>query len=98
MKYNIIKSENDFKNDLEKMLERTEIEINVVGRLMSITRYYNGYTLWWGGNYGIDCEDVDDVLDKIDMLTSFIIEGQMNKNECYLTKKTERFMKECANA
>lgn len=98
MKYNIIKSENDFKNDLEKMLERTEIEINVVGRLMSISRYYNGYTLWWGGNYGIDCEDADDVLDKINMLTSFIIEGQMNKNECYLTKKTERFMKECANA
>lgn len=97
MKYNIVKTKNNFKSDLENMVERTEMEVNVVGRLMSISRYHNGYTLWWGGNYGIDCKDADDVLDKIDMFTSFIIEGEMSKNECYVTKKTEKFMKECAN-
>lgn len=98
MKYNIVKNQNDFKKELELMFERTEININIVGRLMSVTRYYDGYTLWWGGNYGIDCKDADDVIEKIDMFTSFVIEGQMNNNECYLTKETERFMKECANA
>lgn len=98
MKYNIVKTKKDFKNELERMIEKTSIEINVVGRWMSITRYHDGYTLWWGGNYGIDCKDVSDVIDKIDMFTSFVIEGEMNKNECYITKKTEKFMKECANA
>ena len=98
MKYNIVKTKDDFRMDLENMKEKTKIELNVVGRLMSISNYHGGYTLWWGGNYGIDCKDVSDVIDKIDMLTSFVIEGEMNKNECYITKKTEKFMKECANA
>lgn len=98
MKYNVIKSREDLIKDIEMMAELTEIKINVVGRQMSISKYYNGYTLWWGGNYGIDCEDADDILDKIDMFTSFVLEGEMNKNECYLTKETERFMKERANA
>lgn len=98
MKYNVIKTKEELKKDIENMKELTEIKINIVGRMMSITKYYKGYTLWWGGNYGIDCFDADDVIDKIDMLTSFIIEGEMNKNECFVTKKTERFMKESANA
>lgn len=98
MKYNIVITKEKLEEQIKNMKERTEIVINVVGRMMSITKYYNGYTLWWGGHYGIDCADEDEVIDKIDMLTSFIIEGEMNKNECYLTKETERFMKESANA
>lgn len=98
MRYNVIKTQNDLRKEIALMKEKTEMLVNVVGREMSITRYYGGYTLWWGGNYGIDCEDADEVIDKIDMLTSFVIEGEMNKNECYLTKATEKFMRENANA
>ena len=76
------------------MKEKAEIQINVVGRLMSISKYYDGYTLWWGGNYGMDFKTAKEVIEQIDMLTSFVIEGEMNRNECYLTKETERFMKE----
>ena len=38
MKYNIVKTKKDFKNELERMIEKTSIEINDVGRGMSITR------------------------------------------------------------
>lgn len=98
MKYNLIITKEELEKQIENMKERTEILINVVGRMMSISKYYNGYTLWWGGHYGIDCVDAEDVVDKIEMLTSFVIEGEMNKNECYVTKETEKFMKESANA
>lgn len=98
MKFNIVKKKDNFRVDLEMMAERSEIEVNVVGRLMSISRHYDGYTLWWGGNYGIDCKGADEVIETIEMFTSFVIEGGMNKNECYVTKETEKFMKESANA
>lgn len=98
MKYNIVNTKENLLNTLEKLELKKELQINIVGRLMSISRYYAGYTLWWGGNYGIDCKDADEVIYYIDMLTSFVIEGEMNKNECYVTKKTEKFMKENANA
>lgn len=94
MKYNIVITGESLIEQIKYMEERTEIQINVAGRLMSISRYYNGFTLWWGGNYGIDCTNAEDVKEKIDMLTSFVIEGEMNKNECYLTKEAEKFMKE----
>lgn len=94
MKYNVICEKNELINKIDEMTLKSEMKVNIVGRLMTISRYHNGYTLWWGEHYGIDCEDADDIVDKLEMLTSFVIEGKMNENECYITKDTERNMKE----
>jgi hypothetical protein len=99
MKFNLIKTREEMKREIENIPYKKEILVNVCERQISVSRFTPvGYTIWWGGNYGMDAKDSDEVLDTLEMLTSFIIEGEFNKHECYTTRNTIRDMKENAHA
>lgn len=99
MKFNLIRTSEELIREIENMPPKSEILVNICERQISISTFsHNGYTIWWGGNYGIDCIDAHDVIDKLEFLTSFIIEGEFNKHECYTTRSTIREMKENAHA
>lgn len=90
MLFNIIRTKEELEKEMVDLPVKGSMKINIVNKLFTITRYSNGFTLWWGDNYGIDGEDALDIIDKIEMLTSLLIEGK--EIECYISAKTRKAM------